>query len=165
MGNRALRKKVGELLKGSAKLYRGNKLSAYRALRAKRLRTLINDLQYGVGDLIHDCDGFNFTIKEMELIIRDLEYARNVSFVQGTDITLENGNYRCPCSKIAAPTSREQIEGFWKGWLDYHIQPGGWGDSEWHRELKRRLDAGEHICDEQGRMLPELDRINFDKDK
>jgi len=157
MGNRALRREAGKLLKGSGKLYYGKKLSAYKALPARSLREIINNLQYNVGDLIHDCDGFNHEIVSMTLSTLHPYRSRNVEVVgRHYEVLMDHDTYRCECSQIEPPRSREEIERYKKRFIEFHGESEGRADSPYYQELHRRLEAGEHITDKDGKLLPDM---------
>lgn len=62
MGNRALRKQLGELV---GTFYEGHKFAAFSYLKGKRLRGLIEQASLNVGDVIHDCSGWNHRISDI----------------------------------------------------------------------------------------------------
>ena len=192
MGNHATRKKIAKLLKerGLGKLYYGNKNVAHRMLRGSWMQTLLYKLQFKVGDLVNDCDGYNHIITKIMTHYTKSEkwigherrknpsakkfpragqlgspFYKNPSDykwvgLKGTKVVeldqfeFGEGHWSCGCSgSPEAPHSREELEStmleFLKGWEDREKYPH-------HAKMFEALNAGNHILDDQGILLPEF---------
>jgi hypothetical protein len=169
MGNRALRKKLAEVF-GSRTIYTGHKLASFKVLPANRLRRLIIDASVKPGDVIHDCTGFNRRVIEVKPEWAPVSYHSrgrpegpryiDGEFLRGIEIIFEGGNPRCECSSVEFAKSVADIEKWWFEWIQgMWASEHGWADSEFCKEVFRRLKAGEKICDEHGLCLPELDKL------
>lgn len=173
MGNHAKRKEVARLLKqqGLGKLYRGNSNVARTMLSKGCLNELLFKLKYKAGDLVNDCDGYNHVLVKW---LPEKRYSENWIGhdsrvngkykwigLKGTSVAdldqfeIEEGRWSCGCPYSPdPPRSREDIE---KDTLRYLSDP----NTDWHRDSKREaillaLQAGQHICDESGILLPEF---------
>ena len=161
MGNHKLRQEVARKLDalGGYRLYEGSANAARRVLIAWRLRGLLNQLSFKVGDVIHDCDGFNHRISEINPEYWSLGRDRSTGrFISSLDFWFEDDRLRCGCSiYIEPPQPAKGIEAYHKAWIEYQWEhKTDWANDNYHRELHRRLVAGEPICDKEGILLPEL---------
>lgn len=160
MGNRALRKQLGSLV---GTFREGHKLASTRYLRAGKLRGLIEQASLNVGDVIHDCSGWNHRISSIEPMWQRV-YCSSAVVLSGFDILFDDGSYRCGCSSYIEPAhSVEQIEKFWKDWILYQKANSEWADGKYYDEILRRLENGLPICDEHGIELPEVRSKRFEK--
>lgn len=151
MGRRELRRELGALIEG--RIFEGHKLAAYRRLPGWKLRRLIDGARVQPGDLIHDCDGFNHRVSAVEQVVSGSMVRELVAI----DISFDDGSARCGCGVTMLPRSREEIEAWWREWLPYqHDEATGWDLGPFYVEMHRRLISDEHICDEEGKVLPEL---------
>jgi len=153
MGNHAKRRQVALRLKelGLGPLYLGSKGAARKRLSARTLDDLWRFLSLEPGDVAHDCDGFNHAFKA--LIPRRFYHSRWAS----RECEFEDGQRSCGCSPPDLPESREVIEAGMKTFLN-NPDHAGW-DSPLNEEFRKRLNAGESICDEQGLLLEELRKL------
>lgn len=167
MGNKALRTKLAALV---GPLYSGSKFAAYRYLRADRLRRLIAGASYEAGSTVHACDGFNHRVVDVETYIKDISprsrknrNTKDVGWVVNfIDLTFEDGGGSCCGGCRAQPAlPRKEIEAWTLSYITSHRVAGtGWSNSPYHDEVLKRLEAGEHICDEDGIILPELRELS-----
>lgn len=160
MGNKALRRELGQRLKelGWGKLYKGNRRTSYRFLRAAHMKNMLQALSYQKGDLVHDCDGFNHVVEEP--IVEQFSRC-NVWVAYVKRVVFDDGSESCGCSAPDPAYTQENIEAFFKAYLqDGELAANGWTGSLFDQELKKRLDAGEHIADERGLVLPELKQFS-----
>lgn len=168
MGNHAKRRQVALRLKelGLGKLYRGSKVAARKRLSTRTLDDLWRFLCLEPGDVVQDCDGFNHVFKELlplrfhhsRWASRELGIASVRGWVFHVDqCVFEDGQRSCGCSPPCLPESREDIEAGMSTFLNdpAHV---GW-DSPLNEELRKRLNTGEFICDEQGLLLEELRKL------
>ncbi|MFA6049972.1 MAG: hypothetical protein WC761_02140 [Candidatus Paceibacterota bacterium] len=158
MGNRALRKAASEAL--GRRVYRGNRNVACRTLRARKLKRLINDGSFKPGAVVHDCDGFNHHVGEAVVlcISRPLPGINGTTVVREVElVSAETGNVFCSCAPLTSGVvaTREVIEKWWVSWIDYQRSNGtGWASGAYYDAIKAALDRGEHLCDEDGVLLP-----------
>jgi hypothetical protein len=138
--------------RGLGKLYTGNKKVAWKLLSGWRLRHLMSYLKFKVGDLVHDCDGFNHTIKDYCVYHVNsstwLEsYPKNETYVIDLDqFEFEGGRLSCGCSAPSPPISKEEIERYMWEW---------YANAEWveDEKLKQIGRNKEPVCDELGRRI------------
>jgi hypothetical protein len=149
-----LRGKVAKLLKEHklGALYVGSKLCAYRNLSAALLKTLLHQLQFKPGDLVHDCDGFNHRIK------RFVKY-RWWNGVIDIEVEFENGGRACGCNiSPKPPRTREYIEECFKSMELTEVKEGDeswtWWNKKHQAALRQAVLRGEHVVDEDGILLP-----------
>jgi len=159
MGNRALRKKLAQVIREvgwDAKLYYGNKHQAWRYLRAYTMREIIHLLSFKKGDLAHDCDGFNHVVKEPMLSYH--RWHGQTLVPQISQLEFEDGRYSCGCPGGPMPAcSREEIERYFT-MTDEQVKErktAGWW-SQRDEKIHEALRSGKHICDERGVLLKEF---------
>lgn len=158
MGNRALRKEVVKLMKErhvQGKLYCGHRHSALRGLRARRLRNLKAYLSIRPGDLVHDCDGFNHVVSKVPFYHTTM-WTTNSIILDICQIEFEDGRLSCGCSPPEKPLTREEIESYHKSWYNEEKLKQWWEDFTIHLKRYKALMSGQHICDENGILLPEF---------
>lgn len=161
MGNRALRKQLGSMV---GTFYEGSKRAVLPYFRANRLRGLIEQASLNVGDVIHDCSGWNHRIAKIEPMWR-FGWKSRTSYLHSFDILFEDGGCRCECSLFIEPArSVENTEKYWKSWILYQREQNlGWADGKYYDEILRRLENGLPICDNHGIELPELRSMRYEK--
>lgn len=163
MANHAKRREAARLLKGRGlgKLYRGNKRNAWQLLRADCLDELIYKLQFRPGQLVNDCDGFNHVIRDVVKPSRRwskdwLEASSEASVLSIDQFELENGSWSCGCPTSPEPAkTQEAIEKDFARWLE-DADPQQMSNPVVYERMKKALQEGRHICDEQGKRLPEF---------
>jgi len=72
-------------------------------------------------------------------------------------VSAETGNVFCSCAPLTSGVvaTREVIEKWWVSWIDYQRSNGtGWASGAYYDAIKAALDRGEHLCDEDGVLLP-----------
>lgn len=148
MGNRALRKELNALL--PKRLYRGRKFAAFRELNASKMRSLIEHAKFQIGHVTNDCDYLNHKIIEVHYWYSK----RPGKHLYDIDHTLDNGRYRCQCNDPCKPWSRELIEKYLKE--AYSVREDEDHTTELELAYQKKLDADEHVVDENGFELPEL---------
>lgn len=174
MSSRKLRRQAAELIKkhGLGKLYYGRGRIARNELRSYKLREIIQKLSYKPGDLVQDCDGFNHNIVKFichySIITSykslNKERSRHTKTWVINDVDQfekEDGTWSCGCNiSPDDPWTREEVEA-------YHLltdeqiktyKEGGWSWTDLDQKRQDILKAGGHICDEEGRLLPEFKR-------
>ncbi len=161
MGNRALRKQLGEKV---GRFFTGHKLGAFKVLHADRLRVLLSTA-VEPGGLLHDCDGFNHVVEKTEHIWvkqrnwRGYPGIGNAEMLQEIDILFADGGIRCQCGDGSArpPAAWQAIEKWFLSWIEYQRKSGtGWADGPYYDEILRRLKNGERVTDDFGCELPQL---------
>lgn len=170
MGNRALRKKAAAALRAGGypfKLYRGKGFRYQHS--ANTLRLIARYAALKVGDVVHDCDGFNHVVanqteshKFPALFFRSLSWElRRKGYVAVCDLQLKwddtqdtPGCFSCGCYAGFRPAwSREDVEArFVSFWEAYNKT---WANEPWQKEAVLVLKSGGHICDERGVLFPE----------
>lgn len=187
MGNRANRKLAVERLKAWG--FKGRPWTGRLSWGDKNYaaKTVLETIRYSVGDLVHDCDGFNHVIVGFPAepitwppTVMDTSQTGALLFMMGThprgfrippwgrsQLLFEDGNLSCGCpGGVMPPETRESIERYFT-LSDEQIamqKKDGW----WSRVAQARTDAlrsGHHICDENGICLPEFRRENFNEDE
>ena len=158
MGNRALRKKVGEALKAagySSKLYHGRKYPK-KVLGAEDLRHILYMLSFKPGDIVNDCDGFNHKVTGHKIYY--MRWTGNLSILCVDRLTFEDGGWSCGCPSGPEPAyTREQVEQYFHDmtpeYIEHQKHLGWW--SEYSQKMYDAIKRGDHICDENGIILPE----------
>lgn len=162
MGNHAKRRALAKRMKelGYGKLYSGSKRRAWRFLHGHHCDDQLRWLSFEVGDVFHDCDGFNHVNHGHQLRERDYprwELGKGsrgwVRYVEHLD--KGNGWISCGCGPPDRARTREEIEQFFRGYL-YESANSEWTKDDFHNEIRRRLDEGIPFCDDQGVVLPEV---------
>jgi len=157
MGNRALRKRAGQLLKQAGhgkRLWRGSKRRGRSHFNARHTRHVIERLERKPGDLVNDCDGFNHVIKDY--IIWWGEWDTNFLVVNVDQYAFEDGRWSCGCpyGPVDAWTV-DQIRNFHDlsdETIESHREGGWW--TEKNQKLIDRIRSGDPITDERGVKLP-----------
>lgn len=167
MGNKALRREVGQLLKkqGLGRLYSGPKRLAFNQLPASHLKVLIFILGLKPGDLYEDCDYYNHRFAKLATPERWTHWRCSKSTVfMCEQVESETGQWSCGCpNSPCPPRTADQITQTLKGlYLDPEVEAtwkagGWWTDS--CQAMKEKLLNNEPICDEQGCQLIET-KIN-----
>lgn len=168
MGKSSKIRRLNNLCKslGLGKFYIGKGRYIKEALSGYDLDYLYQKLAVKVGDIIHDCDGFNHVVigffdRERCSIVR-YPYYRNTNnkVWTVTQYEFENGYLSCGCpGSDITPRTRDEIEKWYKGYLDYYVPR--MNDSFLTKaDYKRHeaLNSSKHICDERGILLPEFRR-------
>ena len=140
------------------------KKTYYKNFGRRDAKILLEALEYGPGDIIGTCTGFNVEVSKVEIwwehVARYLagrgirgEFIKEVTFFD-----LEGNMHHWPGGGCAhSPYTIAEIEAYWSSWSDDAIEryeKGGWGDTP--RRYKDLLLAGEPICDERGiKIIPE----------
>lgn len=118
-------------------------------------------LSLKVGDIIHDCDGFNWKIGKIDYFYHHFGRKNKNWILCDMDVLKENGKNFCTCPTFPeAPLSREQIE---KNFVDYYINREDdnssiydwWGNYE---ETCKFIMSGGHICNENGCLFTEWEK-------
>lgn len=180
MGNRANRKLAMERLKQwgfKGRLWTGPRDWNNKNWAARDVLAALPDINLTI---IYDCDGFNHRVlglaghtskgqfrrpltKEQ---IAEINLMSKSSFSHGfvvdgnkiPQLLLENDRFACGCGGIEPPHTRKQIEESFLAISEEAIKSHktqGW----WNNLAQFRLNAlrnGEHICDEEGLLLPEF---------
>ena len=149
MGNRAKRVKLAKILKskGLGRLYKtGHKRKFWKEYGARFIKYYCQYFSREIGELVHDCDGFNHVIKAY-----DREAVKN-KWDRANQYVFEDGRWSCGCGPVDDPMPRSEIEGaivaYWDNFPDELAQA-----SDEQKEVYRILKAGGHICDERGIKL------------
>lgn len=103
----------------------------------------------------------HLTTESKKLILRYLDLDKNTRVVIADRVEFEDGKWSCGCCGSPEPAmTRENIEQYFRnlysGKSMERLKEGGWW-SESSQKRKEALDAGRHICDEYGIILPESD--------
>jgi len=171
MGNRAKRVKLAKRIKelGYGKLYRGSKRVAWRHLYSGKLDELSRKMAFAPGDVANDCDGFNWRIVSWrwERYFFAIWHGKPIRgwYFDVDQFVKENGWFSCGCpSGPDLPQTRQDIEAYLKAYVnDPKLAEQGWINGKFYDALRQRFAAGEHICDEQGVLFPELHKIRLEK--
>ena len=166
MGNAAKRRQVAARLKelGLGRLYAGNKKRAWRMLNAFTLDDLLGWMEFEIGDVFNDCDGLNHICKGYGHVRRKHRWfgdRRVLGWVAGIDHLEKGGGWlSCGCSPPERGWSREEVENYMKDWV-FNPEYKSWTTGAYHIEIRRRFDVGEHICDDNGILYPEILELRF----
>ena len=160
MSSRALRKQVAQALKSaglSNRLYHGNKRIVYKYYDGQYLRDLLYMLSLKPGMLVNDCDALNHRVKG-PINYGFIKWYKTTYIFQLDQVEFEDGRWSCGCPGGPRPAwTREQIEKYML-LTDEEIArskaDGWWSDLAQKRQ--NALRAGQHICDENGILLPEF---------
>lgn len=169
MGKSVKIRRLNELCKakGLGRFYKGRGRLVKRDLSGGQLDYLLMLFSLPAGSIVHDCDGFNHIVKGLagpyRLRLPKAGYRCWRGYTKTEywyDDQLEfsdiQGRLSCGCPMGLEPArSREDIEGWMKGFLDYYV-PRDTGEgfiTKRHRLMYEALQSGEHICDERGIML------------
>lgn len=168
MGKSAKIRRLNELCKakGLGRFYKGKGRLVKRDLSGGQLNYLLMLFSLPVGAIVHDCDGFNHVVKGLAGVQvwrvmgrsgKDAKtWYRYDDQLEFSDI---KGQLSCGCPGGIEPAkSREDIEKWYRGWLDYYVpQDTGKGFiTERHHLMYKALKDGRHICDERGIILEEF---------
>ena len=163
MGNRALRKKVGEAMKAagySKKFYSGNKRMGRWYFNARHMHDLIYMLSIKPGTIVNDCDAFNHRVKSP--IHHGLrQWDRGATVFELDQFEFEDGRYSCGCPGGPMPAlTRDEIEQYIReGFTDEAVansKRDGWWTVNSQKMYDALMKEGRHICDEDGIKLPEF---------
>jgi hypothetical protein len=130
-----------------------------------------------IGDLTHDCDGFNHVITEVENVpyrprpwwvtrkvdsaineesYKDLRRQLKKTFIPDVNIFHSNGRLVCACNHAwQRPFTREEIESWALEWTKMKEQQiaGGWGWDPVCDTWADIINSGGHIVDEKGLLI------------
>ena len=153
---------------GLGRFYKGKGRLVKRDLSGGRLDYLLMLFSIPVGTVVHDCDGFNHVVKGLtgadrwEVCIPGGRLRRPTWYWDDNQLEFSDVEGRlscgCPCG-IQPARSREDIEKWYRGYLDYQVprDPDRKGFiTERDILLHQALKEGRHICDERGIMLEEF---------
>lgn len=166
-------RKLNELCraKGLGRFYKGKGRLVKRDLSGGQLEYLLMLFSIPAGAVVHDCDGFNHVVKGLAGADRWEVWSSCRKPKRPTwywcDERLEfsdiEGQFSCGCPRgIQAALSREHIEKWYRGFLDYQVprDPDRKGFiTNRHILMHQALKDGRHICDERGVMLPEFSGV------
>ena len=166
-------RKLNELCKakGLGRFYKGKGRLVKRDLSGGQLDHLLMLFSIPAGAMVHDCDGFNHVVKGLagankwEVGIRGERLRRPTWYWYDNQLEFSDteGRLSCGCSWGIQPArSREHIEKWYRGFLDYQVprDPDRKGFiTNRHIMMHQALKEGRHICDERGVMLPEFSGV------
>lgn len=160
MGNRALRKKVGEAMKAAGfprrYSYGGTKGMRNKYCDARYLKELLYMLSLKPGTLVNDCDAFNHRVRKPLGYFYHWDKGFH-KFVLD-QLEFEDGRWSCGCPGGPGPAlTREQIEKYLL-LTDDEVEDSkksGWWSGK-SQAMQDTLKAGQHVCDENGIKLPEF---------
>lgn len=167
MGNRALRVQLAQELKrqGFGKLYRGRGRIARKFLSSGYMKDQLAKLQFKPGDLVNDCDGFNWRIIKWNSRYKaynrwfgdPIKHDVKVFDIGDQYFKTEN-RMSCGCSPPEPAWPAEQVNNFFK---EYLLNPTELNkdsvDTPYHKAMRQYFSEGKSICDDEGKVLPELD--------
>lgn len=155
MGNRAKRKEVAGLLREHGlgkKLYRGRKRTAWGMLRSGDLDVMLRKLRFKPGAVVNACDVLNHRVVKWRTHESKMEdYWRGQGQVTRIgSFESEDGFALCGCPYSPDPAlPREEIER-WLAEVDSGADPYFFDLVK----IQEALGRGEHVCDEDGILLP-----------
>lgn len=156
MSSRKLRREAARLIRehGFGRLYQGKAKNVRKGLYSSYLKMIIHKLQFKPGMLVNDCDGYNHNLVKW-LVGKRRAHHGHGSYLDVAQFEKEDGNRSCGCpwSPEKAWTV-EEIRAFHRLEADdiESLKQGGWY-TERTEALQRALEAGQPICDDQGRPL------------
>ena len=150
MGKHQLRKQASEAL--GRRLYKGKE--GQGTFSAEYLRTLIKEARLRVGDIVHDCDGFNHRIAKKTLVT---DQAHGFAWVRYIEFEKENGDGFCGCCSVAnnPAVPWEDVEGFMRAWYNAPDMVDWVEGDPCSVKRKEAMNAGLRITDDAGLLLPE----------
>ena len=170
MGKSAKIRRLNAICKkmGLGRFYKGKGRLVKRDLSGGQLDYLLMLFSIPVGTVVHDCDGFNHIVKgiagahKWEVYIPCRSLRRPTWYWHDNQLEFSDveGRLSCGCPRgIQQARSREDIERWYRGYLDYQVprDPDLKGFiTERDILLHQALKEGRHICDERGIMLEEF---------
>lgn len=162
------------------RFWRGKKRLAKKYMGNRHFNRFFKEGPPKVGDITHDCDGFNHVISQIEVTWYNpytYRYPReHAKWLKGCvypmvdcyyDDTYLDGSgekkpYKhpvCTCGALNGarpPSTQKEIEDWVLSWKDEKAQDiaDGWGWSEQFDGWIQTLEAGGHIVDERGLLIP-----------
>ena len=115
-------------------------------------------LELKVGDVIHDCDGWNHVVVKEPHIYK---YRGGFGFMlPWTDFSLdlEGGRCSCGCSVPVKGYSVEMMKQYVLDGVEYFSSPGSsWPASPGYIKLAQLINDGVEVFDTRGILLPEYE--------
>ena len=156
-----LAKRLKEL--GYGKLYIGSKSQARRYYTSRTCEYLLSWLDLKVGDVVNDCDLFNYEISKLPPLYRRSPPFRAVptgkTLVWDCDSQcfFTSGGASCGCSvpepALSAEKVRERHRGFWE-YAEAKEETAWWLPKEPDSVYQRwKKDKSYPICDDRGMKL------------
>ena len=179
-GIRFLTKSFFERFGMSKRFWRGKKRLAKKYMGSRAFNEFFKNGLPKIGDLTHDCDGFNHVISQTEVIMYHAcayrwpkpypKWLKGAAFpfidcyYDDTYLDAESGEMKpckrpvCSCGGLNGarpPSTQKEIEDWVLSWKDEKTQEiaGGWGWSEKFDGWIQTLEAGGHIVDERGLLI------------
>jgi hypothetical protein len=164
MGKSAKIRKLNTLCKanGLGRFYKGKGRLVKGVLSGGVLDALLEIFSIQPGTVVHDCDGFNHVVKGLVGPDRYRVYTADRElkawYWYEDQLEFADGRFSCGCPAGIQPAlSREDIEKWYRGWLDYYVSTddGKGFVTQQHHLMHKALQKGKHICDERGIILDE----------